>query len=66
MKVTVAVEFGSGRTVVEQMITGEDFRGDYRRAVGECIGRLELSTYGPQANPEECAFDAPLQMGPTG
>lgn len=60
MKVMVGVEIGD-RTVTETIITTEDFRGDYRNAVGECMARIELATYGPQ-QAEGHAFDEPLKM----
>ena len=63
MKITVVMEMG-GRTVVEQITTQEDFRGDYRAAVGECATRIELGTYGPQNQQEGFAFDPVLQMRP--
>jgi hypothetical protein len=63
VKVTVAVEIGD-RTVAEQIVTQEDFRGDYRAAVGECATRIELATYGPQQSQGGFAFDTVLQMRP--
>jgi hypothetical protein len=62
MKVTVLVELGE-RTVVEQITTKEDFRGDYRRAISECASRVELSTFGPQLSAEGHNFDEQLKMG---
>ena len=61
MKITVVVEMGD-RTVVEQVTTQEDYRGDYRAAVRECVTRIELGTYGPQQSQEGMAFDPVLQM----
>jgi hypothetical protein len=62
MKVIVAVELGD-RTVTEQLITAENFRGDYRNAVTECAGRVELATFGPQLA-EGASFDEQLRMKP--
>jgi hypothetical protein len=64
MKITVAVEIGD-RTVAEQITTKEDFRGDYRSAVTECVTRIELSTFGPHTDPEGYSFDPVLHMRPT-
>lgn len=61
MKVTVLVEIDD-RTVVEQIITKENMRGDYRNAVGQCASRVELSTFGPQFHPEGSDFDEQLRM----
>lgn len=61
MKLTVIVEIGS-RTVVEQLTTQEDFRGDFRNAITECASRVELSTFGPQLHPGGMNFDEQLQM----
>jgi hypothetical protein len=63
MKVTVIVEIGK-RTVVESLGTEENHRGDYRAAVGECISRVELSTFGPTFQQEGHNFDEPLQPKP--
>ena len=63
MKVTVIVEIDK-RTVTEQLITEENYRGDYRQAVGECASRVELSTFGPQFHPEGSKFDEQLQSKP--
>jgi hypothetical protein len=63
MKVTVIVEIGE-RTVVEQITRKESFRGDYRSAIAECAGRVELSTFGPQLQKEGFDFDEQLKMGP--
>lgn len=60
MRITVVVEIG-GRTVMEQLTTSEDFRGDYRAAISEAVTRIELSTYGPQIN-EAPSFDEQLKM----
>jgi hypothetical protein len=62
VKITVAVEIGD-RTVCEQVLTKEDFRGDYRAAVTECVTRIELSTFGPQFT-EGNSFDEQLRMRP--
>jgi hypothetical protein len=62
VKITVAVEIGE-RTVVEQMTTKEDFRGDYRAAITEAVTRIELSTFGPQMA-EGNSFDEQLKMRP--
>ena len=62
MKVMVAIELGE-RSVVETITTKEDFRGDYRSAVGECAMRVELATYGPQHS-DQYVFDEPIQMKP--
>jgi hypothetical protein len=61
MIVTVTVQIGA-RTVAEQITTPEDFRGDYRNAIGECASRVELSTFGPQLTAEGHAFDEQLKM----
>ena len=63
MKVTVLVEIGE-RTVVEQLITSENLRGDYRQAVAECASRVELSTFGPAFQQEGGSFDEQLKMNP--
>jgi hypothetical protein len=63
MKVTVIVETAK-RTVTETLVTDEDYRGDYRQAVGECASRVELSTFGPQFHKEGNKFDEPLQSKP--
>lgn len=59
MKITVHVEIGN-RTVTETLVTTEDFRGDYRRAITEMSARVELSTFGPQTH-EGCNFDEQLR-----
>jgi hypothetical protein len=61
MRITVALEIGE-RTVVEQLTTTEDFRGDYRGAIQQIAGRIELGTYGPQQKEDGYMFDHPLQM----
>lgn len=63
MKVTVTVEIDN-RTVTEQLITEENYRGDYRSAVGECASRVELSTFGPQFHQEGHDFDEQLKPKP--
>jgi hypothetical protein len=60
MKITVVVELGT-RTVVEQILTPEDFRGDYRAAITEAVTRIELSTFGPEIS-EAPSFDEQLRM----
>jgi hypothetical protein len=62
VKITVVVEIGE-RTVVEQVTTKEDFRGDYRTAITEAVTRIELSTFGPQYG-EGHSFDEQLKMRP--
>lgn len=61
MKLTVALEIGK-RTVVEQIETDEDFRGDFRRAITEAASRIELATYGPQLTQEGMNFDEQLRF----
>jgi hypothetical protein len=63
VKVTVTVEI-ENRTVTEQIITEENYRGDYREAIGECIARVELSTFGPQFHQEGHNFDEQLRSRP--
>ena len=63
MKVTVVVEI-ENRTVTEQLVTDEDYRGDYRQAVGECASRIELATFGPQFQKEGNKFDEQLRAKP--
>lgn len=64
MKVAVIVEIG-GRTVMEQLTTAEDFRGDYRAAVGECASRIELATYGPGRVAGDTGHSFDEQIRPT-
>jgi hypothetical protein len=63
VKLTIALEIGN-RTVAEQVVTSEDFRGDFRTALSACGGRIELSTYGPPKDPQAQAFDTMLEPKP--
>jgi hypothetical protein len=63
MKLTLAMEIGN-RVVVEQLMTAEDFRGDFRTAIGAISARIELSTYGPPTDPEAATFDTMLEPKP--
>jgi len=63
MKVTVMVEIDK-RTVTEQLVTEENYRGDYRAAIQECASRVELSTFGPQFQREGHDFDEQLKPKP--
>jgi hypothetical protein len=61
VKVAVILEM-EGRTVMEQLVTAEEFRGDFRSAIQECASRIELGTYGPQQKQDGFMFDVPLKM----